>query len=203
MADRPLLTEASDEELVERLQKAGSGDLRAFDILVERHQAKVMTNCRYISGSPSDAPDLSQEVFVKAYFALKRFEGRSTFGTWIQRIKTNHCLNFVKKKRRTMVDVDDPAVSGEESLAVDAKGPGRVEQMDEREKIRAVLDDMGENLRIPLIMCDMDGFSYQEIADEIGIGLSAVKMRILRARQEFREKYSALDDLAQASPPAP
>ncbi|MGI9628586.1 MAG: RNA polymerase sigma factor, partial [Longimicrobiales bacterium] len=60
MADRPLLTESSDEELVEQLQEAGSGDLRAFDILVERHQAKVMTNCRYISGSPSEAPDLSQ-----------------------------------------------------------------------------------------------------------------------------------------------
>ena len=192
MVDRSTFRDASDEELVARVKNASSGDLRAFDVLVERHQAKVMTNCRYISGSPDDAPDLSQEVFVKAYFALKRFEGRSSFSTWIQRIKTNHCINFLKKKRHRTIDVDDPAVAGEDPLSVGPDAPENLERMDEREMIRHVLDQMAETLRVPLIMRDMDGFGYQEIADELGIGLSAVKMRILRARQEFRERYEEL-----------
>lgn len=196
----------TDEELVERLQSAGSGDLRSFSTLMERHEAKVLTNCRYISGSPSDAPDLAQEVFVKAFFALQRFEGRSSFKTWIQRIKTNHCLNFVKKeRRRQFVDVDDPALGGEDDLAVSPKAPDNLHQMDERERIRAVLDGMTDTLRIPLIMRDMDGFSYQEIADELRVGLSAVKMRILRAREEFRSTYVELfgepiDDAGAESP---
>ncbi len=186
----PVLTDA---ELVESFRNAGTGDLRAFAMLMERHEARVMTNCRYISGSPSDAPDLTQEVFVKAYFALGRFEGRSSFKTWIQRIKTNHCLNFVKKeRRRQLVDVDDPALGSEEELSVSPKAPGNLDRMDQRARIGTVLDQMSDTLRIPLIMRDMDGFSYQEIAENLGVGLSAVKMRILRAREEFRGSYSTL-----------
>lgn len=202
MADRETSREASDEDLVAALQDAPAGDLRAFDVLVERHQAKVLTNCRYISGSPDDAPDLSQEVFVKAYFALQRFEGRSSFATWIQRIKTNHCINFLKKKRRRMVDVDDPAVAAEGPMSVRPEGARRVEQMDQRQLIREILDGMADTLRVPLVMRDMDGFSYQEIAEELDIGLSAVKMRILRARQEFRERYEALQEMEPSSPTA-
>lgn len=192
----------TDEELVEALQRASAGDLRAFDILVDRHKARVQTNCRYISGSPDDAPDLAQEVLVKAYFALQSFEGRSSFATWIQRIKTNHCINFLKKKRRRWVDVDDPAVAAEPPLSVSPKAHRTLEQMDQREIIREVLDGMVDTLRVPLVMRDMDGFSYQEIADELEIGLSAVKMRILRARQEFRERYTALESADPSSPSA-
>ena len=187
------LSALSDEELVAALQASGQGDLRPFSALMERHEAKVLTNCRYISGSPSDAPDLAQEVFVKAYFALKKFEGRSSFKTWIQRIKTNHCINFVKKeRRRRFVDVDDPALGGQDELSVSPTAPDSLDQLDQRQRIRMVLDGMTDTLRIPLIMRDMDGFSYQEIADELGIGLSAVKMRILRAREEFRSSFLTL-----------
>ncbi|MDH3222481.1 MAG: sigma-70 family RNA polymerase sigma factor [Gemmatimonadota bacterium] len=197
MTDPTELSEATDEELVRRLREAGQGDLRAFDALVRRHERKVATNCRYISGSPSDAPDLTQEVFVKAFFALKRFEGRSSFSTWIQRIKTNHCINYLNKKRHPTVDLDDPVFSGEAELSVKPEAPGNLERMDQRAVIRAVLDEMSETLRVPLIMRDMDGFSYQEIADELGIGLSAVKMRIARGRDDFRSRFAEL----QGEPP--
>lgn len=194
MTDPREWTEASDEELVERLKEAGQGDLRAFDVLVRRHEAKVTTNCRYISGSPADAPDLTQEVFVKAYFALARFEGRSSFSTWINRIKTNHCINYLNKKRRPTVDVDDPAYSREAQLSVKPEAPRNLDRMDQRAVIRTVLDEMTDTLRVPLIMRDMDGFSYQEIADELGVGLSAVKMRIARGREEFRTRYAELSE---------
>lgn len=182
-----------DEELIRMAQEALEGDTRAFEELVQRHQAKVLTNCRYLSGSPSDAEDLAQEVFVKAYFGLARFERRSSFGTWIRRIKSNHCINFVTKKRVQTVDVDPTVVEAHAARPPEAERA--LEREDTRARVGAVLLQMNETLRIPLVLRDMDGMAYDEIAGELGIGLSAVKMRIKRGREEFRRLF---DDVADA-----
>ncbi len=183
-----------DEELVKQAQEALEGDLRAFEVLVHKYQDGVKANCRYLSGSATDAEDLAQEVFIKAYYGLARFEGRSKFKTWLQRIKVNHCLNFIKKKKgKTFVDFEEPGLESREQMRVDSKAERRVEAQPDRARIGAVLDVMSDSLRIPLIMRDMDELSYQEIADELGIGLSAVKMRIKRGREEFRRLYELED----------
>jgi RNA polymerase sigma-70 factor (ECF subfamily) len=184
------LAERTDEELVEVAREASGGDLRAYDLLVRRWQERILANCRFLTRSPEDSEDLAQEVFVKAFFHLRRFEGRSSFGTWIRRIKVNHCLNFIRaRKGRTFLDADDEAISSHEALRVDADGLRRAENLDRREAIRTVLDTLPDTLRIPLLLRDLDGMAYQEIADELGIGLSATKMRIKRAREQFREQY--------------
>ncbi len=159
----------------------------------------MLTNCRFLSGSPSDAPDLAQEVFVKVYFGLPRFEGRSTFRTWVERIKSNHCLNFVKKKRPSFMDLDAPGAEAADAMHVDATAERELEAEDEGRRIRQVLGQLSDSLRIPLVLRDMDGFSYQEIADELGIGLSAVKMRIKRGREEFRELYQQTEAASGAA----
>jgi len=185
----------TDEQLVAAAQKAMSGDVRAFDQLIRRHQEKVFTNCRYLSGSADDAQDLAQEVFIKAYFSLARFESRSSFGTWIQRIKVNHCLNFLRRKKgKTLVDVQDTSIANEPELRVDPAAGERLISEQEQKSIKAALDQMPDTLRVALIMRDMDGFSYQEIADDLGIGLSAAKMRIKRSREAFREIYKSSAD---------
>lgn len=181
-----------DERLVALAKSALSGDMRAFDELVRRHQSKILTNCRYLTGSGGDAEDLAQEVFVKAYFALARFEGRAAFGSWVTRIKINHCLNFNRKTRgRWFLDASDPKVQGADELTIEPRAPEKLEKDDRRQRVRAILDQMADTLRIPLVMSDMDGLTYQEIADELGIGLSAVKMRIKRGRESFRQLYDA------------
>jgi len=162
----------------------------AFAELVRRYQEPVNTNCRYMSGSPADAEDLAQEVFVKAYFGLKRFEGRSSFETWVKRIKANHCINFLKKRSsRSFVDVEDPGVSSSDRVRVEPTGLKGLDRLSKRERIRATLDSLPESTRIPLILRDMDGLSYQDIADELGVGLSAAKMRVKRGREAFRARY--------------
>ena len=182
-----------DLALVERILAAPEGDTRAFAALVERHQKGVMANCRYITRSPGDAEDLAQDVFVKVYFSLQRFERKSKFRTWLRRIKANHCLNHVRKSEgRTFVDLEETAVSPPEELRTDPQVYGRIEAAAERQKIAEVIDKMNDTLRIPLLLRDMDEMSYQEIADLLGVGLSAVKMRIKRARTEFREHYEAV-----------
>lgn len=194
MSEEPQTT---DEELAERARTAPEGDMRAFEQLVVRHQSKVVANCRYLTRSPVDAEDLAQEVFLKAYFGLKGFEGRSLFRTWIQRIKVNHCLNHLRKgSGKTFVDVDDmEGVEGEE-LSTPANADRLAEARDDRERIDAVLDSMSDTLRIPLVMREVDQFSYQEIADALGLGLSAVKMRIKRAREEFQDRFRGADEAA-------
>lgn len=179
-----------DASLIVRARRAAKGDTRAFEALVRRHEDRVLTNCRYLTGSPDDAQDLAQEVFVKAFFGLPRFEGRSTFGTWIQRIKANHCLSFLqRRKKRTFVDIGEPGLERHDDLQEKPAAEKNLQAEDKRERIAAVLDSLPEKLRLALIMRDLDGMAYQDIADVLGTGLSATKMRIKRAREEFRRLY--------------
>ncbi len=181
----------TDVDLVAEAVNAHPGDLRAFDELVRRHQSRVQTNCRYLSGNEEDALDLAQEVLVKAYFNLKSFESRAGFGTWLNRIKVNHCLNHLRRNRdKVFVDVEDPGIENHGSLRSRDKTDTGVEAGDTRQEIGMVLDSLPETLRVPLILRDMDGLSYQEIATELQLSLSAVKMRIKRAREEFRAGYN-------------
>lgn len=182
-------SDATDEDLLRLAREAAEGDTRPFEELVRRHQRGVVTNCHYLSGSPTDSEDLAQEVFVKAYFGLARFEERATFKTWLHKIKANHCINFVKKKRLRTVDVEPSIV---ESVA--SPEPTAEREMDlgaDRARIESVLLEMSETLRVPLVLRDMDGMAYEDIAEQLGIGLSAVKMRIKRGREEFRRRYSS------------
>jgi RNA polymerase sigma-70 factor (ECF subfamily) len=184
-----------DDVLVEIARAEGSGDTRAFEVLVGRHQGFVGANCRAITRSPADAEDLAQEVFVKAYFGLRRFEGRAQFRGWLQRIKVNHCLNFLRKTRGVvMLDVEEPELAGHASLQTAPTAGLALERERSRDAILRALDAMTDTVRIPLMLRDADGLAYEEIAEQLGIGLSAVKMRIKRGREEFRRRYAAAMD---------
>ncbi len=187
MTQGPLST-LPDGDLVERARVARPGDHRAFDELVRRHRRHVITNCRYITRAPSEAEDLAQDVFVKAYFALSRFEGRAQFKTWVRRIKLNHCLNWLEKqKHRQTTDIDTPGLDAAPTMQVRPDAGHR----DERELIAQALEALPDTLRVPLIMRDLDQLAYQDIADQLGVSLSAVKMRIKRGREQFRTLYEA------------
>jgi RNA polymerase sigma-70 factor (ECF subfamily) len=178
-----------DEELIRRALQSPEGDLRAFEELVRKYQRRIVANCRHITRDPNNAEDLAQEVLVKAFFALRSFEGRSSVRHWLQTIKVNHCLNHLKKQQRAvMVDIDEDEIHKPDVSAPPA-AERSLEILAERQIIERVLDSMSSTLRVPLILCDMDDLAYDEVAGLLGIGLSAVKMRIKRARQEFRERY--------------
>jgi RNA polymerase sigma-70 factor (ECF subfamily) len=179
-----------DEVLVRRARGAPEGDLRSFEQLVLRYEKRMVANCRYITRNPNDAEDLAQEVMVKAFFGLRSFEERSTFRHWLQRIKVNHCLNHLKKQEgRSYIGIEEPDTGSFDQLKVQATAEQQAEAIGERELIGRILNSMTETLRIPLVLCDMDEMSYEEVAKALGISLSAAKMRIKRAREEFRSRY--------------
>lgn len=182
--------DARDRELLRTALEAPEGDLRAFEELVTRHQRRIAADCRYLTRDEAAFEDLAQEVFVKAFFGLRRFEGRSSFRHWLQRIKVNHCLNYLKKaKRKEKLAIDEDTVEVYEQLHVAPVAEADLEERVDRERIDRILTSMPDTLRVPLIMCDMDEMSYDDIAASLGIGLSAVKMRIKRAREHFRGLY--------------
>jgi RNA polymerase sigma-70 factor (ECF subfamily) len=181
-----------DEELVRLAKQAVEGDTRAFEELVLRYQSSVLANCRHLTRSRDDAEDLAQDVFVKAFFRLESFEGRSSFRSWVQSIKVNHCLNYLKaRRRRPQVDIDEAGLEFEPSLVVTAGPEAALESNEERALIRQVLDSLPDSLRVPLVLCDVDGLSYRTIEETLKLGPSATKMRIARAREEFRRRYRA------------
>ncbi|MGH9381226.1 MAG: RNA polymerase sigma factor [Thermoanaerobaculia bacterium] len=162
------------------------------------YAGRILANCRYLLGTADDAEDLAQEVFVKAYFGLLKFAGRAQFGTWLRRIKVNHCFTRLKSRRaRTHVEVDEEAVAHEPALQVPPVAERRLDVEDQRQRIAEVLESMAETLRVPLLLRDADGLSYEEIADRLEIGVSAAKMRVKRRREAFREQYSRAHEASE------
>ena len=195
--------DARDRELLRAVLEAPEGDLRAFEELVNGHRKRIAADCRYLTRDEAWFEDLAQEVFVKAFFGLRSFEGRSSFRHWLQRIKVNHCLNHLaKQKDREKLSIDEDTAESYQQLQVAPVAEADLEQMVDRQRIDRILTSMPDTLRIPLIMCDMDELSYDEIAVSLGIGLSAVKMRIKRGREQFRRLYLSEDDSTARGVPA-
>lgn len=191
MVEPPLSVEDPDAPLVERARTAPTGDTRAFDELMARHRSRVVSNCRYLT-SQNEAEDLAQEVLVKAYFALRKYESRSKFSTWLYRIKVNHCLNHRRAEKRRDGDVAlDDAAPDTASLRVAPDADLALDRAEDVSRVRAAVASLSETLRQPLVMRELDEMSYEEIATALGLSLSAVKMRILRARQELRVTLGA------------
>lgn len=179
-----------DRELLDLAMSAREGDLRAFEELVIRHQGRILADCRHLTRDSNDSEDLAQEVFVKAYFALQRFEGRSTFRHWLQRIKVHHCLNHIKStKGRKSVALDEEIPEDHEHLRSAPEVSKKLDREADRQRIDVALGMMSPALRVALVMRDMDELSYEEISTSLGIGLSAAKMRVKRAREQFRVCY--------------
>ena len=164
------ITEDPDKALVARARRAAPGDTRAFDELMARHRGRVMSNCRYLATQGDEAEDLAQEVFVKAYFSLKKYESRSKFSTWLYRIKVNHCLNHRRseRKRRADMAIDDVAADATE-LRVAPVAEERLRRDVDGARVRAAVAGLSETLRLPLVMRELDEMSYDEIAADLDI----------------------------------
>lgn len=186
-----------DEDLVRAAREAPEGDLRAFEQLIELYQKRILADCQFMTRDPGSSEDLAQEVFVKAFFGLRRFEGRSSFRHWLQRIKVHHCLNHLKKREgKEAFALDDEAAENFEELRTQPAAERELEARARQKRIDLILQTMPGTLRVPLVMRDMDEMSYEEIAASLGIGLSAAKMRVKRARERFRRLYEG-DEAAE------
>ncbi len=174
-----------DRELVRRAQQE---DQEAFEELVRRHQHRVFAVARGILRRREDVEDIAQQVFVKAYFSLKRFDQRAAFSTWLYKITLNECWDLLRKKKvRPLVYESD--LSEEQARQVITSGekanpgPDISERIEARERVERLLEGLDERDRLMLILKEVEGFSIEEIAEILNLNGNTVKVRLFRARR--------------------
>ncbi len=189
-------SQESDNQLVLRVQK---GDKRAFDLLVLKYQYKVQALVGRFVRDPHEAQDVSQEAFIKAYKALANFRGDSQFYTWLYRIAVNTAKNhLVSRSRRppaSDIDINDSEFhSGSEALQENDTPDGEFFR-DELEKVVFnTMDSLPEDLKSAISLRELEGLSYEEIAEVMDCPVGTVRSRIFRAREAINEKIRPLMD---------
>ncbi|MEO5703162.1 MAG: RNA polymerase sigma factor RpoE [Gammaproteobacteria bacterium] len=195
MKGKPRTGEHSvDQELVGRVQK---GEKKAFDVLVLKYQHKLhKLISRYIRDS-SEVQDVAQESFIKAYRALPNFRGESAFYTWLYRIAINTAKNHLVAQGRRPPDGDIDVVDAEQyagdSVLKDYATPEHVLLRDDIEKtVHRVIRQLPEDLRMAITLRELEGLSYEEIAELMACPVGTVRSRIFRAREAIDNKLKPL-----------
>lgn len=176
-----------DRELVLLAQR---GDKGAFEELVARHQNRVFAVARGILKRQEDVEDVSQQVFVKAYFALKKFDQRSAFSTWLYKITVNECWDVLRKRkvRPLVYEADLSEEQGRQYQASerrDTGSPDPATQLANKQRLERLLGFLDERDRGMLILKEVEGFAIEEIAELFDLNTNTVKVRLFRARQRI------------------
>jgi len=178
-----------DRELVRRAQH---GDKEAFESLVRRHQSRVFAVAGGILRNREDVEDIAQQVFLKAYFSLIRFDQRAAFSTWLYKITVNECWDLLRKRkvRPLVLEVDLSEEQARQYQAAEEVVDGRLdasERLAARERVEQLLECLEERDRSMLVLKEVQGFSVEEIAEVLELNANTVKVRLFRARQRIAE----------------
>ncbi|EKP0306412.1 RNA polymerase sigma factor RpoE [Aeromonas veronii] len=190
MSDQNLL----DEQLVERVQR---GDKAAFNLLVKKYQQKVVNLVARYVNNPGDVPDVAQEAFIKAYRALPTFRGESAFYTWLYRIAVNTAKNYLTSQGRrppsSDVEAEEAESYGGSEALQEVSTPENLALTDEiKRTVFSAIEALPENLRTAITLRELEGLSYEEIAEIMDCPVGTVRSRIFRARDAIDKKLQPL-----------
>ena len=192
-----------DEEKA-AVERAKAGDESAFEALVTAHERLVYTLAYQRLGSVQDAQDAAQETFVKAWLSLSGFRGESRFSVWLCRIANNVCTDMQRKRTPPSVSLDDAGTQGGEGeLAADDERYSPQAALEKKElwqALRRGIDMLPDDYRQALTLRELGGLSYDEIADTLGVDMSAVKSRLYRARKKLCEFLAESGNISAGSP---
>lgn len=178
----------SDQELIQLILE--TGETEHFGILYDRYANKVYRKCLSIVKETNTAQDLSQDILVKAFLSLPKFEGKSKFSSWLYSITYNKCIDYLRNQQKYKEIEFDPS-----------KEPGGIDDDDQANeeivsikvsRLRKLMEKLSEEDRLILLMKYQDEMSIQDIERILEIGSSAVKMRLKRARERLRDLYRAM-----------
>ena len=180
-----------DEILVD---KSKNGDLNAFEELVRRYEGRVYSMAYRFMGNHADAVDLAQEGFIRLYQNLPGFRGDSSFSTWMYRVVANACRDELRRRQRQRnVSLDEMAESAGGNIPVpsmEVSPEESAERNELQEYVQMCLNSLSEEHRLILIMREMQGLSYEEIADTLDCSLGTVKSRLNRARHALKDRVT-------------
>lgn len=185
--------ERRGREAAALVEAAKRGDTGAFEELVRRYRPRIYALALHLTGRPSDAEDITQDAFLKAYSKLAEFEGRSEFFTWLYRIALHRALNIKRDRgRRRPAALDDPRVAA--AVAVDAHGDPRraLELQESYAHLLAAFDDLSPLLRTTVVLTTLQGLSYREAAVVLGTTEGTVAWRVHEARRQLKATMARL-----------
>jgi len=169
------------------VERAKAGDQRAFEELFAQYRPRIYALALHLTGRPSDAEDITQDAFLRAYAKLDEFQGRSQFFTWLYRIALHRALNVKRDRgRRKTVGLDDPRVTA--AIAVDAHGDPRraLELQESYAHLLAAFDELSPTLRTTVVLTTLQGLSYKEAAVVLSTSEGTVAWRVHEARRQLR-----------------
>ncbi|GAB4463800.1 MAG: RNA polymerase sigma factor RpoE [Burkholderiaceae bacterium] len=190
MSDREI-----DRQLVERVQR---GDKRAFELLVAKYQRKIFRLLSRLIRDPSEIEDVAQEAFIKAYRALPNFRGDSAFYTWLYRIAINTAKNYLvaqgrRAPTRTETEVEDAERMDDADQLRDVNTPDSMLLSKQvGEAVNRAIDRLPEDLRTAIVLREIEGLSYEEIAESMNCPIGTVRSRIFRAREAIADELRPL-----------
>jgi RNA polymerase sigma-70 factor (ECF subfamily) len=199
---------ASAEDMV-LVAAAKTGNSHAFEVLVGRHTRKILRLAQRVTGSREDAEDTVQQTFQQAFVHLEKFEGRSSFSTWLTRIAVNEALMCLRSNRRTITVSIDELSTGEEtapSLQIPDLGPSPERSYSQLERDRilsSAISQLAPGIRRAIQLCGLDERSLKEGAQMMGVSVAATKSRVLRGRRKLREtleRYVVPTPMLEAGP---
>ena len=178
------------EQEAQIVQQVLQGDVNAFEDLVTEYEKNVYSLTLRMTGNAEDAADMTQETFIKAYNSLSAFRGDSKFSVWLYRIATNVCLDFLRSRSRkptvSLSMEDDDGEEVELDIADDSQSPERLlERGLTRDAVRRGLKSLSPEYRQILLLREIQGLSYEEIAEALVLEVGTVKSRIFRARKRL------------------
>ncbi|MEC5388258.1 RNA polymerase sigma factor RpoE [Uliginosibacterium sp. H3] len=194
MSDREI-----DQQLVERVQR---GDKQAFGLLVSKYQRKLARLLSRMIRDAAEVEDVTQEAFIKAYRALPSFRGDSAFYTWLYRIGINTAKNYLVSQGRraptsTSVEADDAESMEDGDLLRHVDTPERLMMTKQiGETVNSAMDALPEELRTAIVLREIEGLSYEEIATVMDCPIGTVRSRIFRAREAISERLKPMLDVA-------
>ena len=186
-----------DAELVARVQR---GDKKAFDLLVLKYQRKILRLLGRMIRDPAEIEDVAQEAFIKAYRALPQFRGESAFYTWLYRIAVNTARNWLASAGRrpstpNAIETEDGETFNETDNLTDISTPeSMVASREIAETVNAVIEDLPEELRTAIVLREIEGMSYEDIAQSMDCPIGTVRSRIFRAREAIATRLRPLLD---------
>jgi RNA polymerase sigma-70 factor (ECF subfamily) len=176
------------------IEKAQRDDLDAFGELVLIYQDRVYSHCHYLAGNPEDAQDLAQDVFVQGFKGIRSFRNDADFGTWLHRIAVNQWINFCRRNKKVVTfSLDEPLTvhEGEVSRELAASDESPLEKVERSEfnaMVGTALNSLLPEFRIVLILREIEGYNYDEIASILECSLGTVKSRINRGRKALKKE---------------
>ncbi len=183
------------------VEKSARGDVDAFETLIGSHQKKVYNIALRMTKNPEDAQELAQDAFVRAFIAIKKFRGDSSFATWIYRITMNVCTDFLRKRSKgTVISIEQTGYESEQTiqLADDNPGPDEISEKNQlKQLVREAMELLPPEHQQVLILRDLMDMTYKDIAYTLNVNEGTIKSRINRARDNLKKVITERSELFQ------